>query len=102
MVSFMVLYTWLWIEHSFPDLRTGGYTPELAWYKNMITQRQPIPDQPTCTRCGLADETMEHIMKDCVADRRKWFLYNDPIETLFKDPKGTIGFLQEFGICDRR
>jgi len=47
-------------------LRTGGHTPQLAWYHRVcITSNQDQPEPATCQRCGLADETLAHVMTEC-------------------------------------
>jgi len=46
-------------------LRTGGHTPELAWYCNRITRNQNQLEPATCQQCGQAEEKLVHLMTEC-------------------------------------
>ena len=81
--------------------RTGGFTPELAWYRNFVTRKKPRPDSSICQRCQESDETVEHVMRDCPALSRLRLLHfgnQQPMSLLFEDPKTVAGFLRGAGV----
>jgi ribonuclease HI len=86
-------------------LRTGGYTPQLAWYRWFITRTAEVPESPTCPHCGTGDEDLNHLLRVCPAHDAMRALHlegNDPVETLFKDPAMMMRYLRGVGIRPNR
>ena len=84
------------------QLRTGGHTTKLAWYRNWISRDDPVPESPACPRCLNEDETVEHIFCRCPmlqTARKKW-LNSNRMETIFRNPANAAKFLRDAGVVD--
>ena len=69
-------------------LRTGGYTPELAWFREFLTRRNLHPESGICPHCNEETETVEHLMEKCPTHenvRRQLFVgEGDAMKSLFE------------------
>ena len=86
-------------------LRTGGYMPQLAWYRWFVTRKSNQPESATCVACGMEDEDVSHLMSRCPAHERtrlNLFGSRDPISTLFDAPKLAVEYLRRTGIISGR
>ena len=81
-------------------IRTGGHSPEFAWYRHFLTQNDIEPEMPVCTHCKMADETADHMLAECPAfaeERHRIFQDCDPFQLLYRDPTKIILFMREIG-----
>jgi len=79
-------------------LRTGGHTPELAWYRKRVTRNQDQFETATCQRCGQAEETLVHLMTECLVLEdalSHHFDEDDPITFLFNELEVALSYLRD-------
>jgi len=85
------------------SLHTGEHTPELARYRNRIMRNQDQPEPATCQRCGQAEETLVHLMTECLVledARSHHFDEDDPITFLFNKPEVALSYLRDAGLTE--
>ena len=86
-------------------MRTGGFTPHLAWYRAFITRTSDRPESATCPQCRSADETVEHVFRECPAYAKwrfqLWSAEEDPLNSIFVDEEKALQFLRKAGIAGR-
>jgi len=80
-----------------------GHTPDLAWYRALITHTQDEPESGLCEGCGKT-ETLKHYLTSCPStedDRYSIFGTDDPMEVMFTEPQRVADFIRKSGLVDR-
>ena len=86
-------------------MRTGGHTPELGWYKKLITSGKEADQQKSdeCPRCKQP-ETLQHYLVECPyldQHRSRIFQTLDPFNLLWDDPLKIAFFLRSTNFLDQ-
>jgi len=79
--------------------RTGGHTPELGWYLELITKDNKDEAQResgACRKCKQP-ETLQHYLKQCPFTeeyRHRIFRTEDPMKLMFEEPARVAEFIR--------
>ena len=68
-----------------------------------ITKNRDQDELATCQRCGQAEETLVHLMTECLVledARGHHFDEDDPITFLFNEPEVALVYLRDAGLTE--
>ena len=86
--------------------RTGGHTPELGWYLELITKNKEESQRESgaCRRCKQP-ETLQHYLMQCPyteEHRHRIFQQDDPMTLIYTDPNRVAQFIRSTDLMEPR